>query len=109
MKMTPTKVKEMLSWALADRLSLSLNDDLDNDDKIAVPNAIWYGTGLKNTLKVFTNPVGAITMNYLLRDVPDDLWRKFKATCALRGESVAKTLRILIRDYVKKESTSQNP
>jgi hypothetical protein len=40
--------------------------------------------------------------DYLLRDVPDDLWRKVKAAAALKGESVRDVLLRLLRDYVKK-------
>jgi hypothetical protein len=37
--------------------------------------------------------------NYLLRDVPEDLWRKVKAAAALKGESVRELLiRLLLAE-----------
>lgn len=40
-------------------------------------------------------------MTYLLRDVPDDLWRKLKAKAALKGESMRDVLLRLVTNYVK--------
>lgn len=40
---------------------------------------------------------------YLLRDVPENLWRKFKALAALRGTSARKLLIELIRKEVDKK------
>lgn len=39
--------------------------------------------------------------DYLLRDVPDDLWRQVKATAALKGESIRDVLLRLLRAYTK--------
>ena len=38
---------------------------------------------------------------YLLRGIPPDLWRKVKATAALRGESIRDVLLRLLRTYVQ--------
>lgn len=41
-------------------------------------------------------------MTYLLRDVPDDLWRKVKSTAALKGESIRDVLLRLLKQYATK-------
>lgn len=41
-------------------------------------------------------------MTYLLRDVPDDLWRKVKAKAALQGESLRDVLVRALTDYLKR-------
>ena len=40
-------------------------------------------------------------MTYLLRDIPDDLWRKAKAKAALKGESLREALLRFLTQYVK--------
>lgn len=40
-------------------------------------------------------------MTYLLRDVPDDLWRKVKAKAALKGDSIRAVLLKFLTQYVK--------
>jgi plasmid stability protein len=40
-------------------------------------------------------------MTYLLRDVPDDLWRKVKAKAALRGQSLRDVLIQALTAYLK--------
>jgi plasmid stability protein len=40
-------------------------------------------------------------MTYLLRDIPDDLWRKVKAKAALKGESIRDVLLRVLTQYVK--------
>lgn len=40
-------------------------------------------------------------MTYLLRDVPDDLWRKVKAKAALKGDSIRDVLVRFLTQYVK--------
>lgn len=41
-------------------------------------------------------------MTYLLRDVPDDLWRKVKAKAALKGESIRDVLVRALETYEKR-------
>ena len=38
-----------------------------------------------------------------IRDFPDDLHRRFKAHCSLRGESMRERVIGIIREYVEKE------
>lgn len=40
-------------------------------------------------------------MTYLLRDIPDDLWRKAKSKAALKGESIRDVLLRVLTQYVK--------
>jgi hypothetical protein len=40
-------------------------------------------------------------MTYLLRDIPDDLWRKVKAKAALKGDSIRDVLLRFLTTYVK--------
>lgn len=41
------------------------------------------------------------TLNYLLRDIPDDLWRKVKAKAAMKGDSMRDVILRLLTNYVK--------
>lgn len=43
-------------------------------------------------------------MTYLLRDVPDDLWRKVKAKAAANGETLRDVLLRALTDYLKRKS-----
>jgi len=44
-------------------------------------------------------------MNYLLREIPDDLWRSFKSKCATQGKTMLRVIIELITKYVNdKES-----
>lgn len=40
-------------------------------------------------------------MTYLLRDIPDDLWRKVKSKAALKGETLRDVLLKFLTQYVK--------
>ena len=39
-------------------------------------------------------------MNYLIRNINDDLWRKFKARCALEGITVRDWIIRTITNYI---------
>lgn len=43
--------------------------------------------------------VGILTLTYLLRDVPNDLWRRVKAKAALRGDSIRDVIVRLLTKY----------
>lgn len=40
-------------------------------------------------------------MTYLLRAIPDDLWRKVKSKAALRGESIRDVILRLLTRYAE--------
>lgn len=40
-------------------------------------------------------------MNYLLRNIPDDLWNKFKSKCASQGKTMLSVILEFIVNYVK--------
>ncbi len=39
-------------------------------------------------------------MDYLLKNVPDELWRKVKAKCAINGETIKDLIVELLQGYV---------
>lgn len=41
-------------------------------------------------------------MNYLIRDIPDSLWNKFKSTCAAQGKTMLEVIIELITKYIDK-------
>jgi hypothetical protein len=48
------------------------------------------------------NRGGNAVSDYLLRDVPEDFWRKVKAKAAAKGESVRDVILRLLQQYVGK-------
>jgi hypothetical protein len=42
-------------------------------------------------------------MNYILRDIDDELWKKVKSQAALEGVTVKEVILGLLRAYVLKE------
>ena len=39
-------------------------------------------------------------MDYMIRNIPDNLWNKFKATCATQGKTMLSVIIELIEKYI---------
>lgn len=46
-------------------------------------------------------------MNYILKTIPDALWRRFKSICAESGETMISVIIKLITEYVEKKETEK--
>lgn len=42
-------------------------------------------------------------MNYTIKEFPDDIWKKFKAKCALEGVTIKDKLLQLIKEFISKK------
>jgi len=47
-------------------------------------------------------------MTYLLRDIPDDLWRRVKSRAALRGESVRTAVLRMLSEYAEEKPKAES-
>ena len=41
-------------------------------------------------------------MNYLIRDIPNELWNQFKSKCASQGKTMLTVIIELITQYISK-------
>ena len=48
------------------------------------------------------------TMEYRVRDIPDDLWWRFKSAVALNKTRINKTVIELIQEYVDRQGIETN-
>lgn len=47
-------------------------------------------------------------MTYLIRDIPDELWRLVKARAALRGESVRTAVLRMLSEYAEEKPKARS-
>ena len=47
-------------------------------------------------------------MKYLLREIPDDLWRSFKSRCATQGKTMLRVIIELITEYANGRKASKS-
>jgi hypothetical protein len=45
---------------------------------------------------------------YLLRRIPEELWRDFKSLCAWQGRTIHETLLALIRAHIREAKEQEN-